>query len=36
MDEDREDACENEEEVPRAANDDSSSKRYWRMIDGLD
>jgi hypothetical protein len=35
MDEDRKDACENEE-VSRAANDDSSSKRYWCTIDGLD
>jgi hypothetical protein len=35
MDEDREDAHKNEE-VPRAADDDNSSKRYWRTIDNLD
>jgi hypothetical protein len=37
MDEDHEDACENEEaEVPRVADDDNSSERYWCAIDGLD
>jgi hypothetical protein len=37
MDEDHEDACNNEEaEVPRVANDNNNSKRYWRTIDGLD
>jgi hypothetical protein len=35
MDEDRKDACENEE-VLRATDDDNSSERYWRMIDNLD
>jgi hypothetical protein len=35
MDEDCEDARENEE-VPRAADDNDNSERYWRMIDQLD
>jgi hypothetical protein len=35
MDEDHEDAHENEE-VPRATDDDNSSKRYWCTIDNLD
>jgi hypothetical protein len=37
MDEDHENAHDNEEaEAPRAANDDSSSERYWHAINGLD
>jgi hypothetical protein len=37
MDEDCEDACENEETgALRATDDDNSSERYWRAIDGLD
>jgi hypothetical protein len=37
MDEDCEDAYDNEEaEVPRAADDDNGSKRYWRAINSLD
>jgi hypothetical protein len=35
MDEDHEDACENEE-VPRAADDDNSSERYWHAINQID
>jgi hypothetical protein len=35
MDEDHENAHENEE-VPRAADDDNNSERYWRAIDQLD
>jgi hypothetical protein len=35
MDEDRKDAHENEE-VPRTADNNSSSERYWCAIDGLD
>jgi hypothetical protein len=37
MDEDHEDAHDNEEaEVPRAADDNNNSERYWCTIDGLD
>jgi hypothetical protein len=35
MDEDREDARETEE-IPRTADDDSNSERYWRAIDQID
>jgi hypothetical protein len=35
MDEDHENACENEE-VPRAADDDDNSERYWCAINQLD
>jgi hypothetical protein len=36
MDEDRKDACNDEEvEVPRATEDDNS-ERYWHAVNGLD